>query len=42
MRTAAPVAHTTSDCKKTQEISSKTATFPVKNHDYMWILVGHA
>jgi hypothetical protein len=34
--------YTTSDCKKTKEVSNKTATFPVKNHDYMWILVGHA
>ncbi|WP_405069889.1 hypothetical protein OG558_09565 [Kribbella sp. NBC_01510] len=32
--------YTTSNCKKTKEISKKTATFPVKNHDYMWILVG--
>jgi hypothetical protein len=32
--------YTTSDCKKTKELSSKTATFPVKNRDYMWILIG--
>lgn len=32
--------YTTSDCKKTKEISNKTATFPTKNRDYMWILVG--
>ncbi len=32
--------YTTSNCKKTKEISTKTATFPVKNHDYMWILIG--
>ncbi|GAB2572627.1 hypothetical protein [Kribbella endophytica] len=34
--------YTTTDCKKTKEVSNKTATFPVKNHDYMWILVGKA
>ncbi|MFD7152963.1 hypothetical protein ACFV9C_00095 [Kribbella sp. NPDC059898] len=32
--------YTTSDCKKTKELSNKTATFPTKNRDYMWILVG--
>jgi hypothetical protein len=32
--------YTTSDCKKTKEVSNKTATFPTKNRDYMWILVG--
>jgi hypothetical protein len=32
--------YTTTDCKKTKEVSNKTATFPVKNHDYLWILVG--
>lgn len=34
--------YTTSDCKKTKELSNKRATFPVKNHDYMWILVGQS
>jgi hypothetical protein len=32
--------YTTSDCKKTKELSAKVATFPTKNRDYMWILVG--
>ncbi|MGC4944031.1 hypothetical protein [Kribbella sp. DT2] len=34
--------YTTTDCKKTTDVSNKTATFPVKNHDYMWVLVGKA
>ncbi|MGZ0150166.1 hypothetical protein ACXJJ3_24105 [Kribbella sp. WER1] len=32
--------YTTGDCKKTKELSNKTATFPTKNRDYLWILVG--
>lgn len=32
--------YTTSDCKKTKEVSNRTATFPTKNRDYLWILVG--
>lgn len=34
--------YTTSNCKKTKELSSKSATFPVKNHDYMWLLIGQS
>ncbi|MGW7686672.1 hypothetical protein ACWGID_38390 [Kribbella sp. NPDC054772] len=32
--------YTKSDCSATKELSNKTATFPTKNNDYMWILVG--
>jgi hypothetical protein len=34
--------YTASDCKKTKELSNKTATFPVKNRDYLWILIGQS
>lgn len=34
--------YTTTDCKKTKELSNKGAKFPVKNHDYMWVLVGQS
>jgi len=34
--------YTTSDCKKTKDLSNKTATFPVKNRDYLWILIGQS